>query len=809
MLKRYALFLIAILCYTAAFSQQQQIKIYKIQFEGLINARKEELKSLIDLREGQPVNERVLNNALKKMYGLDMFKKVELFLSNTTEGQILKFVVEENPYLKTIKFEGNKSIARDDLLKEMKITEESFITEQKIKSSLAAIERKYRSEGFLDAVVTYKLDVHDVKKNSYKITFNIKEEKKVVVEKINIKGNKNLKKGEITSIMKTKEKFLIFVSGVLKEDEFEEDKQRIIELYHHKGYIDIDIKRFEWKIEELGKDKDKHKAIVVYIELEEGERYKTGEIKITGNTLFSTEELNKYITLKKGEFFDKVKIDKTRYDIYNRYSDNGHLYANVSLVFKRDTTNMIVDVDLVITEGPRAHIESYTISGNTRTKRKVIEREIVFKEGEMYVQSKVRRSYERLMQLQYFSTVNFTPLPGSAEGLINLDISVEEQRTGLITAGVGYGTESGFFLKGSISENNLFGTGRKISLNAGWAEKSQGISLSYTEPYIFDDPTTFSISLSFYRYIFNIAVDEDNDGVLDKTSLNYISDPSATLSEIPKDYFYNRYEISLEPTVSRRFFEYWLASLGFRSELYIERDANFNNPYVYDTSQNKWVFYTDLTNRLSREWRVKNRINTGATFNSTDHPMAPTYGQIFSVNYSYIGGLVGGEFDANKITLNFTYYQTLFWKLVLAMHTSQGFIFNQFDGKFNVDYVDQYYYDGVYNLRGWLGAASGYGNSKFYISSELRFPIYDPIWGVFFYDMGNLWAKYTDWAPFNPEGYRLSFGLGIQINIPMLPIRFYLARRGFYDSYQNRFRLTKGDGLFDEISPVISIQGLF
>ncbi len=161
------------------------------------------------------------------------------------------------------------------------------------------------------------------------------------------------------------------------------------------------------------------------------------------------------------------------------------------------------------------------------------------------------------------------------------------------------------------------------------------------------------------------------------------------------------------------------------------------------------------------------------------------------------------------MTFSFTHYQSLFWKFVLALHTSQGFIFNQFDGRLDVDYVDQYYYDGVYNLRGWLGAASGYGNSKFYFSSELRFPIYDPIWGVFFYDMGNLWATYNGWAPFEPEGYRFSFGLGVQINIPMLPIRFYLARRGFYDMYENRFRLTKGDGLFDEISPVISIQGLF
>ncbi len=806
MLKKCALVMFLVLVGSLSFAED--IKIYKIKFEGLVNAKREEVKSLIDLREGKIVNERIINSALKKLYGLDMFKKIELEISNTSEGSILNFKVEENPYLKNIKIEGNKSIARDDLLKEMKITEESFITEQKIKSSIVAIERKYISEGFRDVIVNHKLEVIDAKKNTYRIIFSIKEEKKVVVEKINIKGNKNLKKGEITSIMKTKEKFLIFVSGVLKEDEFEEDRQRIIELYHHKGYIDVEIKRFEWKIEEIGKDKDKRKVIIVDIELEEGERYKTGDITISGNTLFSTEDLSKYITLKKGEIFDKVKIDKTRYDIYNRYSDNGHLYANVSLVFKRDTTNMIVDVELVITEGPRAHIESYTISGNTRTKRKVIEREIVFKEGEMYVQSKVRRSYERLMQLQYFSTVNFTPLPGSSEGLINLDINVEEQRTGLITAGVGYGTESGFFLKGSIAENNLFGTGRKVSLNAGWAEKSQGISLSFTEPYVFDDPTTFSIALAFNRYIFNIAVDEDNDGVIDKTSLNYIANPSETLSEIPKDYFYNRYEISLEPNISRRFFEYWVASLGFRSELYLEGDANFKNPYLYDTAENKWVFYNDLTNRLTKGWRVKNRINTGISFNSTDHPMAPTYGQLFSVNYSYIGGIVGGEFNANKITFSFTHYQSLFWKLVLALHTSHGFIFNQFDGKLNVDYVDQYYFDGVYNLRAWFGA-TGYGNSKAYYSSELRFPIYDPIWGVFFYDIGNVWANYSDYAPFTPENYKFSFGLGVQINIPMLPIRFYLARRGFYDPNQQRFRLTKSDGLFDEISPVISIQGLF
>jgi outer membrane protein insertion porin family len=802
---------IIIFFYTFSYAQQEKkneaIEIAKIEFVGLINAKPQELKSMIELKENKKTTYREINDALKKLYKLDIFKKIEVHLTNTEKGNIIQFIVEENPYLRKIKFEGNKSISRDDLLKEISLTEDSFLTEQKIRFSLAAIQKKYLNEGFIDASISYRLNVYDIKKNKFDLVFLINENKKIVVEKIEIKGNKNIKKSEITGVMKTKEKFLIFVSGVLKEEEFQEDKNRILELYYQKGYIDVEIKRYEWKIEELGKEKDKHKAIVVYIEIEEGEKYKTGEIKITGNTLFTTEELSKYITLKKNEVFDKVKIDKTRFDIYNRYSDNGHLYANVSLVLNRDTTNRIVDVELVITEGPRAHIESYTISGNTRTIRKVIEREIVFKEGEMYVQKKVRRSYERLMQLQYFSEIQFTPLPGSAEGLINMDINVTEQRTGLISMGVGYGQLSGFFLSGGISENNLFGTGRKISLKGGWAEKSQGISLSYGEPYLFDDPTFFDISFSFYRYIYDVAVDDDNDGIIDKTTNSLTG--STKLDKIPSDFNYKRYEISLEPSINRRFFEYWNASLSYRTEYFIDTEANFKNPYVYDSSSDSWVFYSDLTNRLQKGWRWKNKLTTGLSFNSTDNPLAPNYGDLFSISYNYIGGILGGEFHANKVIASFTHYWNMIWKLVLALHTSHGIIFEQFDGKLAVDFNELYTFDGVYNLRGWYGYPVGYGQSKSYYSAEIRFPVYDPIWGVAFYDMGNIWGDYKKWAPFSLEGYEFSFGVGVQINIPMLPIRFYLARRGYYDSEQKRLRLTKSDGLFDEISPVLSIQGLF
>ncbi len=510
MFRRF-LCIFAVLFIAIQFSYSQDVnykdkKIQEIKFDGLINARPEELKQIIDIKEGDNYNSEMINKALKKLFFLDMFKNAKADIIEGTNGLIINFIVEENYYIRFVKFEGNDEVSSDDLLKVISFTQNSFFTDNKLNNSLIAIQNKYISEGFIDVIVTKKFVLVDVKKQTFDLVFNISPKKKIVVEKINITGCTNVKADEIKGIMKTKERFFIFVSGVLKEEDFNKDKQNVIDLYQHKGYIDVNINKFEWKIEQL--EQDKHKAIVVYIDLTEGEVYKTGKISITGNTLFQTKELQALVDLKQGDVYDKVKMDKTRMDIYNKYSDNGHLYANVSLVMNKEITNKIIDSELIVSEGPRAHIESISISGNTKTLTSVIKREFYFEEGELYIQRKLRMTYETLMQLQYFSDIRFVPLPGSDEGLIDLDVTVEEARTGLITFGLGYGTESGFNVSAQISERNLFGTGRILSVKGNWGQKALGFEISFEEPWLFDEPLYAGISIGYSRYLIeNIPAD--------------------------------------------------------------------------------------------------------------------------------------------------------------------------------------------------------------------------------------------------------------------------------------------------------------
>lgn len=808
LITRIVVFLFIVLnVVNAQTSLNTNMTVGKIKFEGLLNAQKDEVIRLIDFKEGTAFNQDTLNDALKKLYTLDMFKSVQADITNVSNSVQVKFIVEENVFIRTVKYEGWSSISREDIMKLSEMVDDSYFTEAKAKRSAQAIQNKYIESGFIDAVVSYKLTVVDVRKNKYDLTFKIDEQKKIVVEKIKFSGNKEVKSNDVKNAMKTKEKFLIFVDGVLKQEDFELDRDMILQFFQHKGFIDAEIKRYEWKIEEL--DNDKHKAIVVYIDVEEGTKYKTGKITVTGNTLFQSSELMAYADLKTDETYDKIKMDMMRMSIYNKYSDNGHLYANVSLVMNRDLTNFIVDSELVISEGPRAHIESVSISGNTKTLDKVIRRELIMSDGELYVQRKVRQTYERLMQMQYFSDVQMNYLPGSAEGLINLDVGVKEQRTGLFTVGLGYGTESGFNTSASIAENNWFGTGRSITLKGEYGQRAQSLAVSFMEPWIFDDPTFLNVSLGYSRFKYNnIMADSSGIGIVDGTTINYITSPNTPpVSTSTNTNVYYRQTISLGTSISRRFFVYWTGSVGLATSIYQDYDANFNNPLYWDGV--KWGTNQTLIDSLIKGWSFKNTLSLSASLNSTDHPLTPTYGNKFNFDIISVGGILGGNnhFIKNKIT--FDAYFNPVWKIVLAFHANYEFLFPQITGQpIKYDLPDMMYFDGMMEMRGFSGYALR-GEAKNFYSAELRFPFIPEIWGVFYGDFGAIWAKNQDWAPFKENGYLYSFGPGIQINIPMLPIRFYMAKKGYYSTALQQFQFVGQQQFWTDWTPVVSIQGLF
>lgn len=794
-----------------------QVVFYKnpvvkdIQFQGLVNSKPKDLENIIYLKTGKAISEEALNKSIKVLFSLDRFSDVKADITEDNKGLTVTFIVKENYYIRTVNYQGSKSKSKEDLEGASLVSDDSYYNLGKIKKTILKIKKLYEEDGFIEVDVKEKLIPVNEENNVYDLNFEITEGKKVVVESIVISGNDKLKIGEIKGVMQTKEKAFIFRPGVLKEEEFREDKNRILAYYGQKGYIDAKISRYDWKIENVGKDE--HKAIVVYIDINEGEQYFMGTVEITNNNLYPTKELMSEVKIKEGEVYNQTKMDMARYNIYNKYSDNGHLYANVSMLQDKDISNRIVNTRIVIYEGPRSHIESITFDGNDKTKTYVMKRELLFTEGELYIQRKVRQSYERLVQLQYFKDVQFVPSPGSAEGLINMDIKVEEQRTGLITFGVGYGTESGINGSAQITEKNLFGTGRTLGFKGEYGQRRQLLELSFQEPWMFNTPTYLGFSISYSHYLYdNIPTDNNNDGIIDGTNFNYVSNPTTSLTGFTSDYSYTRENFSIGVNISRRFLIYWSTYLSYSFNVYEDRSANITNALTFSS---QWDVNTNLNSSLTNPRTVKNTIGFGVGRNTTDNPLSPTRGMMFNMDVFYNGGILGGRIHYIRPKFNLNLYFNPFWKLVFALHASTEFIMPQLDNQFVKDYADLLWFDGVYEMRGFQNNVSR-GESKVFYSTELRFPIYEPgigLWGLFFFDLGNLWTQYNDWS-FNGSGYLFSFGLGIRINIPMIPIRLYLARRGYYDATQQRFRLqadsTGSEQLFNnDWNVVFSIQGLF
>lgn len=782
--------------------------IADIRFQGLMNSQPSELMGIIRLKVGANFDETALNRSLKTLYALDKFSDAKADVTESTNGLIVTFILKENPLIRKVTIEGTTGFRRSDIADLVTIPENSYFTEAKMNKTIQAIIDKYENDGFVEVTVTNELVPVDEAKNIYDLVIKVKEGNKIVVEQIYVAGTMNISSADVRAIMQTKEKVFILQSGVLKPEAFLQDRSRIMQLYQQRGYLDMNIVQYEWQIEELGEGDKAHKAIVVYIGIEEGRQYTTGSISITNNVIFGTDELMKYIPLKEGDVYDAIKMEYAKYQIYNRYSDQGHLYANVSLIQDKDPTNHVVNTEIVIYEGPRAHIETITITGNDKTKRVVISRELLFREGELYIQRKVRQSYEKLVYLQYFSDIQFIPGPGSAEGLINLNIQVAEQRTGLITMGVGYGTESGLNASGTVSEKNLFGTGRTLSFKGEYGVYRQLVELSFQEPWLFQTPTFFNISFSFSRYLYdNVPTDDNGDGIIDNTtnSFNYVDNPTTELDDYESTNKYYKLNFSTGFSISRNFLIYCSSFISYTFSMYRYMDATFTTPLIYD---DEWQVNTDLIEALQREWTRKHTVGLGFSFNNADSPINPLHGLSFDMNAYYIGGVFGGDISYIRPKLSLSWYWNPFWKIVLALHASTDFMLPQFDGTFKYDTADMLYFDGVYEMRGWQNYAK-YGEAKVFYSSELRFQIYgQELWGLLFADLGNLWGSHESWS-FDSYGYLYSFGIGVKINIPQLPIRLYLARKGYYDSDLQQWQLQGSQEFFENWQIVFSIQGLF
>ena len=482
-INRLEKFLSLFFCLLALSSYAQSSKVVRILIEGNRRVEKDAILNQIQTKVGHPYTSKDIRTSIENIYKLGFFENIEVDLKEELHGAVLIYRVKEKPAIRKVEYEGYKKIGLSDIKEVVKIKEYSIVDLNAIKETKEKILKLYEQKGFFLAQVKHTLVV-DAKANEADLTFHIEELDKVKIRKIQFIGNHVFSDDELKSVMQTKERGLF--SWLTKTDNYQEevlkgDLEALTYFYHIKGYIQVKLDPPQVTI-----SPDK-KWIYISVLIEEGDAYQVGTIDYAGDLLFSKEELGKD---KKVEPYTQFNRDLLRQEVLrlaDKYKDQGYAFANVNVRSQIHEKTKKVDLIFDFEKGQKVYIGKINVSGNSQTRDKVIRRELTLHEGDLYNETQLKKSIDRVRALGYFGEVTYTKPQGSSLDTLDIDIEVKERSTGALTVGAGWSTVEGIIGNAQVSHNNLFGKGQTIALNAQLAGKSTTIfSLSFTEPYTLD-----------------------------------------------------------------------------------------------------------------------------------------------------------------------------------------------------------------------------------------------------------------------------------------------------------------------------------
>lgn len=463
-------------------------KIDGIEIQGSKKVEKEAILEKISSRKGIVLDNYLLRKDIQKIYGLKYFEWVESHHKVVKGKNILIFKVKEKPIVAKIVFEGNDEVDEDDLSSQLKTKEFSILDVNTIKLDLAALQKFYEEKGFYLANVDYEL--REAGPENLDLVFKIKEYEKVLVKKISFFGNKAFSDSEIKGIMETREESLFsFMSGSgnFKEFNFNIDVERIKDFYKTKGYLLVNVGTPSITVSE------DRKWVFISIKVTEGPQFTVRDITFQGEVLFEESELHSKLGLKSTETYSEALLRKDVQILTEMYQDKGYAFANVLRTLHPVPGEDKVDVEFSFEKGKIAYFGKIIVKGNSKTRDKVVRRELKIYEGSMFSGTRLRESKENVNRLGFFepgSVVFNTVSPQGRDDVLDVEIQVKERNTGQISLGAGYSTATGAFLQASIAQNNFRGLGQNLSFSLNIADSNKTFNIGFTEPYLFDSKWT-------------------------------------------------------------------------------------------------------------------------------------------------------------------------------------------------------------------------------------------------------------------------------------------------------------------------------
>lgn len=798
-------------------------KITDIKYEGLIQNDVLSVKSVITTKIRSGFSQNVINDDIKALYNLELFDDIKVDVVETDEGLTVTFIFVELPTIREIVIRGNKRV-RDRAIKDRVLLKKgSVYREQEAYTEIQEIIALYEEKGFPNTTVTYdtkKVKEKDrktkEKKDAIDLIFSIKESRKVIIRTISFSGISDpAEEKKIRRLMKTRQRGYLFSSGFLKEDQFELDKREILRRYGNKGFIDTEIIKIDKNVQWNAKRKRDEIDLTLYIK--EGSQFTFGGVEISGNEIFTDDELYPLIEIKENAIFNKTKWETSVQSIRNLLSENGYIYSTVSVKEDKDGEKLIISYEINITENNKAHIEHIFVTGNEKTKKFVIVREIVIQEGEIFNARKIQRTRDRLYNLQYFAAVNIDVKPGTEVGLVDLIFDVEEQRTGLFTFGLSYSTAGyGISIFEEVSANNFLGRGLRLYEKVDIGFTRQAVEVGIDEPWLFKTPTSAGMTLSWARtryggrfggavYTWDDGILEGDDEVPDDVE---VEDDVWDYSDANSMEYVNQ-NVKVAFRLGRRFARYWgiNSELGF-SVFWNEPGEDYKDTVPYDSG---------LRDQYYDNWPTlwKNYLSLTGYRDSRDLSIFATRGTYISQNVTIFGGPLGGYSDFLKLNTDMNVNVKTFWKFVLSSRLNFGFLLPLPGLPLVIDDSDYIRVDGWNEGRGWqrpsqwVSLYDRKGRSELNFSLEHRFPISERIvWGLTFFDISGLYETPADFAIDFKEFY-YSFGFGVSFLIPGFPVRLYLTRRFKYYEPAGEFQFANSQVFMQDWDFIFAVAGFF
>ena len=461
--------------------------IQAIKIDGNQRIESGTIRSYMLVQPGDPFDPERIDRSLKSLFATGLFKDVSI----NRDGGALVVKVVENPIVNQIAFEGNKKLTDANLRAELQLRPRAVFTPQ-----LAAADRQrlldlYAKRGRYGATVEPKIIRLD--QNRVNVVFEINEGETTLVSRIAIVGNRAYSESRLREVINSREQAFYRIFSTSDEYDPEKinfDKELLRRFYLKNGYADFEVKDV---VAELSPDR---RSFFVTFTINEGEQYSIGKVSVDSKLpKLPGAELRPLVPIDVGDTYDGDVVEKTTEQLTEAVQNRGFAFVEVTPQIARNKAKKTVDLVFEIGQGPRVYVERIDITGNTRTKDKVIRRELRIAEGDPFNAAAVRRSRQRLQDLGYFNGVDIRPSPGSTADRAILTTTVQEKATGELTIGGGFSTDAGALLNVGLRERNLVGTGIDAGINGVLAQRNSQVNLSITDPYFLDRNLVAGIDL--------------------------------------------------------------------------------------------------------------------------------------------------------------------------------------------------------------------------------------------------------------------------------------------------------------------------